>query len=1799
MKADIQLKNKIIKLILLLFMVVGMFHLVSITGYAAAATEVKVNGTVLAAGTTYNKDMINGLSDGTMLFTNNAGTATLTLTGANINASGANHGIEANGDLTIVLNGNNNVSGASGIEMPSNELKIVNGSGSGNNGSLRVSGDSGFFTGTGGVGINANVTILNGTLTAIGGSGGSSGGVGGVGINGNVTILNGKLVAFGGNGGNGGNGGISGGTGGIGGSGGAGIGGAVEQNGGTLTATGGNGGNGGTGGNGGNGGTGVISGGTGGSGGSGGSGGAGIGGAVKQIDGTLTATGGTGGTGGNGGNGGSLSVIGGKGGNGGNGGNAGNGIYNDISITIGTLTANGGNSGSGGTGGNGGTGDINTGADGRTGTGGNDGRAVSEDKKVNIGSDEISPTGKHYSVSVQDGNFYRIEYNLTNITSNGALSIAHTGSTPTANYTATLTATNGRFLPHAITVKVGSTTLDASGYTYTRSDGTLTIPQANITGNIEITAVAITGQEVKYSLTNINTNNNTKYLDVGNDGTATDDYTATLMATNGRFLPKTISVTVDSAPLDASNYTYTRSGDKKTATLTIPQGKITGNIEITAAAISEYNVTYDTTDISSTGAKTVPIGSDGNAAANYTTTLTATGGKFLPHTITVTVDGTALAVDTDYTYIRSTGTLTIFKAKITGDIEITATAIAGRKVEYSLTNISTDNNTEYLVVDKDDKVTANYTATLTATAAYLPSTITVTVGGTALVVGTDYTYKRTDGKLTIPKEKITGDIKITASASNDPVITIEVKRGNESDSPTTRDGKSLSDALGKSNFELNEITQLTIHSGDLSTADWNYLINLTALRFFNIENAVSVETMPDGKGGEPIFPATIQSVRLNKGDYISSNAFYQRTALLDVTVNEVTTIGDHAFDGCEHLLWVTAPKLTTVGNYAFRNCNDLGDIINSKITRIGDFAFYDCDRVNNDIFVDRTLEHVSGVTRGLAYLTHLGESAFARSTPNDAPMTEISMPLVESIGVNAFQNQANLTNIRLGETPPTTVGAGAFTGISADAAISPVSSTDTALDVTSYDAAVTAYKNANDGNTADDLFHNVPLKVRTDLIKYVDTSGNTHFIENKNLADSTLDFTKITELEILLGDFTTADWDKLKSVVSSAVYTKFVIHDEVTSVADMPDGTHFPTTIQNVTVHNLAKIGNEAFLQRENLEAVNFPDVTEVGVNAFTQTKLTGVTEANFPKLITAQQQAFASISTLTTVSLPNAKTLAQNAFLGSGSISTITLPKVTSLGARVFSSGSITTLELPGTPPTMGAEPFFYGSTNTVTITFITTDGRALIGNQLNDAVDEYTAATDGDTTDSLWYKCTIPAKVTPQSDADELAADKILMEAAINKITPTNTTTADEILTAANNAALQGTTAVWDAMSGFTLTPATGISAGSIKGTLTLSNGSESGTIVLDLTIAQLPTYDVAVTGGTADMTPVTQGTTVTITADTPPTGQRFTGWSVNSGGVILADASSVSTTFIMGTDNVTVTANFQPIPPTVTGVSVSPASVSVQKGQSQTFTASVQGTYNPAQTVTWTVEGNNNIGTTITAGQLTIATGETATTLTIRATSNVDNKVSGTATVTVTEIPVVYHTITPSAGANGSISPNTPQSISKNGSINFTFIPNSGFEVDTVTVDSSAVTPTTATSHTISNVQNDMTIHVTFKAAGTNTHNITLGANSTVQQGQNADFVSDGEHSNLHSVAVDGITLTKGTHYTDRSGSTVITLLASYTKTLTTGVHTLEIISTTGTATTQFTITDPSATTPLHQSSASTPFDPAIAPLTGVGG
>ena len=196
------------------------------------------------------------------------------------------------------------------------------------------------------------------------------------------------------------------------------------------------------------------------------------------------------------------------------------------------------------------------------------------------------------------------------------------------------------------------------------------------------------------------------------------------------------------------------------------------------------------------------------------------------------------------------------------------------------------------------------------------------------------------------------------------------------------------------------------------------------------------------------------------------------------------------------------------------------------------------------------------------------------------------------------------------------------------------------------------------------------------------------------------------------------------------------------------------------------------------------------------------------------------------------------------------------------------------------------------------------------------------------------------------------------------------------------------------------------------------------------------------------------------------------------------------------------------TVSTVTVSPATTSVQKGNTQSFSAAVTGENDPAQTVTWDVVGENSADTKITnAGVLTVGSEETAATITIKATSTIDTSKSGSATVTVTEIPVVYHDISIMASPLNGGSVGGAGRVADGGSTTLTANPSSGYRFVKWTLSGNQVS--TSKSYQVSNITADATYIAIFqkksKSSGKN-------SSDSSEESQNGGSQSTGKGASL---------------------------------------------------------------------------------------
>ena len=199
------------------------------------------------------------------------------------------------------------------------------------------------------------------------------------------------------------------------------------------------------------------------------------------------------------------------------------------------------------------------------------------------------------------------------------------------------------------------------------------------------------------------------------------------------------------------------------------------------------------------------------------------------------------------------------------------------------------------------------------------------------------------------------------------------------------------------------------------------------------------------------------------------------------------------------------------------------------------------------------------------------------------------------------------------------------------------------------------------------------------------------------------------------------------------------------------------------------------------------------------------------------------------------------------------------------------------------------------------------------------------------------------------------------------------------------------------------------------------EATVVVPEQPVTVSPAAASVVRGGTHTFTATTRGLSGSSVSWSIPSGQQGLGnTAISSGGVLTVDVNSTAPSIIVrATSTVNsgwwgeATVTVVPGIPIVTSVTISPAAVSVARGGTHTFTATVAGTNNPSQSVTWSVEGWPTGVTISSSGVLTIGAGVTATSVRVRATSTANSSVWEAATVTVTGIPTVTSvTISPAA-------------------------------------------------------------------------------------------------------------------------------------------------------------------------------------------
>ncbi len=279
------------------------------------------------------------------------------------------------------------------------------------------------------------------------------------------------------------------------------------------------------------------------------------------------------------------------------------------------------------------------------------------------------------------------------------------------------------------------------------------------------------------------------------------------------------------------------------------------------------------------------------------------------------------------------------------------------------------------------------------------------------------------------------------------------------------------------------------------------------------------------------------------------------------------------------------------------------------------------------------------------------------------------------------------------------------------------------------------------------------------------------------------------------------------------------------------------------------------------------------------------------------------------------------------------------------------------------------------------------------------------------------------------------------------------------------------------FTVTPSAGYTA-SVGGTC---GGTLSGTTYTTNAVTANCTVIASFTINTYTVTPSVSGSNGTISPSTPQTVNYNTttsftvtpsaGYTASVGGTCGGTLSGTTYTTNAVTANCTVIASF-----TINTYTVTP-SVS---GSNGTISPSTPQTVNYNTTTSFTV--------TPSAGYTASVGGTCGGTLS--GTTYTTNAVTANCTV-IASFAINTYTVTPSAGANGTISPSTPQTVASGATTSFTVTPNAGY---TASVGGTCGGTLSGTTYTTNAVTANCTVVASF-AINTYTVTPSAGANGTI--------------------------------------------------------------------------------------------------------
>ncbi len=412
----------------------------------------------------------------------------------------------------------------------------------------------------------------------------------------------------------------------------------------------------------------------------------------------------------------------------------------------------------------------------------------------------------------------------------------------------------------------------------------------------------------------------------------------------------------------------------------------------------------------------------------------------------------------------------------------------------------------------------------------------------------------------------------------------------------------------------------------------------------------------------------------------------------------VTEIGESAFEGCSRLSTLVIPATTaTIGNSAFKGCTNMSTVAfaeNGVAIEFGSSVFAGCQQLRS-IHLPATVETFDGsvfdgcdniseivvdsdnpalvAEDGVLYnksktevmyyprakevdfsalpttLTKIGAAAFQ----NNPKISTVEIPAnITAIGDKAFDGCINLTNVSFAGTNEITFGDYAFSNCPELATITLPEATTAIGAYTFYKSGLTEFT-LPEAVTSIGAFAFANTKLESfEISGAVQTVGEGAFSNCKSLASVTVAAgadklalgTASDEVGVFEGDYAllTVVLDKrIQSVGVRAFYDLYKL-----TTMTIPADSALETIGAYAFYYNgfseinlpegLVSIGESAFRDVKNMSSITIPStVTDIGVYAFSGTKLESVTFTPGSEPLTINDYAFSKNTTIKTIDLP------------------------------------------------------------------------------------------------------------------------------------------------------------------------------------------------------------------------------------------------------------------------------------------------------------------------------------------------------------------------------------------------------------------------------------------------------------------------------------------------------------------------------------------------------------------------------------